>query len=245
MKLLPFDRAAVLRVAALCATVSAASPAHAQRARNPLLLSERPAPREGCKVESRPGTLPSFAELADSATLATTMRDFAREHPVRDGKTFGVYSVAFAADGRVERVAPVDYFLPQGYEPEFGSMIRTALRAQRPGTAWSVRVRIEPGDVPVFRVGRSETCEPVSLTRFELNAPALAQVERPAPMRVRVRVGAEGEAMGIEILRRSGDSELDRWVEQTLMRRAFRPGLVDGVAVPMDSEQTVTIRYRP
>ena len=245
MKLLPFHRAGMLRALIVCGALVAAAPAHAQRARDPRLLSERPAPRNGCVVSPRPDPLPSFAQLADSATLATTMGDFARKYPIRDGKMFGVYSVAFAADGSVERAAAVDYFLPQGLEPEFTAMVRHALRPQHAGKPWSVRVRIEPGDETGFRVGRSETCEPVSRTRFELTAPALYNLQRPVPMRVQVNVGTEGQIQAINILRPSGDRELDRWVEETLMRASFQPGLIDGIPVAMTHEETVTFKYRP
>lgn len=228
-----------------CALAFAAVPAHAQRARDPQLLSDRPAPREGCAIVRQPGTLPTPAALADSAALARSLAKFAEDYPVRDGKMYAVYSVAFAANGSVERVAPIDYFLPQGREPELNALVRQAIRAQRPANSWSLRLRVEPASEPVIRVGRSEVCAPRSTTRFELTHPALAQGTPPAPMRVRVYVGTEGRIRSIDVLRGSGDSELDRWVESTLLSRSFLPGLVDGVPVEMQRDEEVRIRYRP
>jgi TonB family protein len=173
------------------------------------------------------------------------MNEFARDFPIRDGKMFGVYSVAFAANGTVERVAAVDYFLPQGHEQDFAALIRTALRSQQPGAPWSVRVRVEPGAETVFRVGRSEVCEPRSRSSFQLATPAFSRILRPVPMRVQVRIATNGQIRAINILRPSGDNELDRWVQDTLLRRSFQPGLVDGTAVEMEREETVRFTYRP
>lgn len=228
-----------------CALALAAAPAHAQRARDPQLLSDRPAPRDGCSVVRQPGTLPTPGALADSAALARTLAEFAEQYPVRDGKMYAVYSMAFGADGRVERLSPIDYWLPQGRDAELTSRVRETIRAQRPGTPWSLRMRVEPASEPAILVGRSELCVPRSTTRFELTHPALQQGTPPAPMRVRVHVGKEGRILSIDVLRGSGDSELDRWVESTLLSRTFLPGLVDGIAVEMPREEEVRIRYRP
>ncbi len=237
-----FSRPAALLA---CALALAAVPAHAQRSRDPQLLSDRPAPRDGCALSRNPGTLPALSTLADSAALARTLAEYAQRYPVRDGKLYAVYSVAFGQDGRVERLEPIDYWLPQGHDAELASRVRETLRAQRPANPWSLRLRVEPASEPAIRVGRSEVCQPRSTTRFELTYPALQPGTPPAPMRVRVDVSKEGRIHSIDLLRGSGDSELDRWVERTLLTRSFQPGLVDGVPVQMDREEEVRIRYRP
>lgn len=224
---------------------AAPAPAHAQRARDPQLLSERPAPRDGCTTVKQPGTLPSADMLLDSASLARTLATFAEEHPIRDGKQTALYSVAFAADGSVERLKAIEYFLPQGEEPQVTEMVRQSFRPQRAGAPWSVRLRVEPGSATVVRVGRSEVCQPRSRTRFELNAPALSQMQTPAPMRVRVVVGTGGEIRSLLVTRSSGETELDRWVHDSLLRYTFEPGLIDGVPVVMERDEDVRLRHRP
>jgi outer membrane biosynthesis protein TonB len=57
-------------------------------------------------------------------------------------------------------------------------------------------------------------------------------------------VRANGEIAGMQLLRSSGDRELDRWVEQTLLGRRYHAQIVDGVAVPVEREEEVRIRYR-
>ena len=231
--------------ALLCAGTFAALPAHAQRARDPLLLSEKPAPRDGCSVSRLPTPLPELGALADSAALAQAVDAYGREYPIRDGKMFAVYSVAFAADGSVERVSAIDYLLPMEREPELTATVRRSVRAQRPGKPWSVRLRVEPGAAQNLRVGRSEVCPARSTTRFELTSNALSpDGGSPQPVRVRVVVREDGRIAGIHLLRSSGDRELDRWVEQTLLGRRYHAQIVDGVAVPVEREEEVRIRYR-
>lgn len=230
--------------AALAATLLL-SPAtsHAQ-SRAEQLLSDRPAPRQGCSVATTPGQLPTLSQLADSAALAAAVGEFATRYRLSEGTLFGLYSVAFNAEGGVERVQGLDYLMPQGRAEEFESMLRQHLRPQAPGRSFSVRVRVEPAGNPVFRVGRSEICEPHSNTRFTLTAPSLEGGRRPTPIRVRAVVNADGSVGDVQILRGSGSEELDRWVQDSLRRRRFQPGLVDGVAVPMEHEETVQFRTR-
>ncbi len=58
-------------------------------------------------------------------------------------------------------------------------------------------------------------------------------------------MGPDGRMQSLTLLRGTGDTEVDRWVYDTLLRRSFNPGLVDGVAVAMDHTQHVRIRARP
>ena len=230
---------------ALAGAFPFAQAAHAQRDRATVLLSDKPAPRDGCRIVPQPGRLPSFAQLADSVSLASALAKFAADHPVRDGKVFALYSVAFAGDGSVERVAPLDYWLPQGEEPALNAMIRASLARQQPGGPWSVRIRVEPGAEPVFRVGRSEMCSPRLTSRFELTAPALALQQAPPAIRVNLVVSNEGIIRSLTLVRSTGEAELDRWVHDTILGRSLQPGLLDGVAVEMKHQEDVRIKARP
>jgi TonB family protein len=215
------------------------------QSRTEQLLSDRPAPRHGCSIAPTPGRLPALSQLVgDSATFATAVAEYARQHPLRDGGMFALYSVAFTAEGTVERVKELDYLLPQGGADEFTSLVRASLRPQAAGKSWSVRMRIEPGAATVFRVGRSEVCEAESLTRFTVEAPSLEGGRRPTPLRLRVLVDARGNVTDVQLLRGSGSDELDRWVLDALRQNSFSFGLVDGVAVPMAVDVTVPFRSR-
>jgi len=234
------------RAIAVLAAAALLHPAHAAaQSRAEKLLSDRPPPRHDCTIATTPGRLPTLSQLVgDSATFATAVAEYARQHPLRDGGMFALYSIAFTPEGTVERVKDLDYLLPQGGADQFASLVRASLRPQAAGKSWSVRLRIEPGAATVFRVGRSEVCEPQAMTRFTVEAPSLAGGRRPTPLRLRVFVDARGNVTDVNLLRGSGSDELDRWVLDALRENPFSFGLVDGVAVPMTVDVTVPFRSR-
>jgi hypothetical protein len=219
-----------------------AIPAAAQRDRAAQLLSDRPAPRRGCTLAHDPTPLPAVDQLADSAALDQRVSAFAQQYPIRDGAMFGLYSIAFDGNGAVERVQSLDYLLPQGRADEFAALVRGALKPQRAGRPWSVRLKVEPGAAPKFRVGRSELCAPEMRVRFSVTAPANYPIASPPPMRVRVVVGDDGHVRSFEMLHGSGAPELDQWVESTLLNGSYAPGLVDGVPVIGELEMSLPIR---
>jgi TonB family protein len=212
--------------------------------RSALLLSDRPAPRASCHILYQPQPLPSLSQLADSAALVRDLADFARRYPLRDGSSRALYSVTYTADGRVERLNSLDYWLPEGQADAFTALVRRHLRP-RLSAGGSVRLLLQPGGDDPVRIGRSERCPPESRTSFRVVAPAIVQLQRPQPVRVRMHVDAQGRVLGTDLLSSSGDAELDRWVRQTLQRYQFAPGLIDGVAVEMPHEETVRIAARP
>jgi hypothetical protein len=239
-------RARTPRVLLAAAALAAASvtAAAAQNDRAALLLSDRPAPRRSCEVEMRPRALPTISQLADSAALMEAVTRFAEQFRLREGTLFALYSLVFDRDGNVERLAPLEYRMPQGHAESFAALVRQHIRRQERG-GFSVRLRVEPTGNPAFLVGRSERCPPEPTTSFELTAPAMAgPVSRPSPIRLRVWVTPEGTPGTINVMGSSGSSELDRWVRDSLARRRFRPGLLDGVPVAMEYEGTVRIRTR-
>jgi hypothetical protein len=200
------------------------------------------APRRGCTIAHDPEPLPGVDQLADSAMLDQRVTAFAQQYPIRDNTMFAVYSIAFDANGAVERVQAVDYMLPQGRAEELAVLVRSALKPQRSGRPWSVRLRLEPGATPKLRVGRSEVCPPAMLVRFSVIAPAHYPLQSPAPMRARVQVGEDGRVRSLHMLHRSGAPKLDQWVESRLAAGRYTPGLVDGVPVIGDVEISLPIR---
>lgn len=233
---------ALLAAAALL--VTGATAAAAQNDRATLLLSDKPAPRRSCEIVRHPRTLPTVSELADSTALMAAVSRFAEQFRLREGSLFALYSLAFDRDGNVERMVPLEYWLPQGQAETFAALVRQHIRRQERGS-FSVRLRVEPTGNPAFLVGRSERCPPEPTTSFELTAPAMAgPLSRPSPIRLRVWVTPEGAPGTIDVMGSSGSSELDRWVRETLTRRRFRPGLLDGVPVAMEYEGSVRIRAR-
>jgi TonB family protein len=209
-----------------------------------LLLSDRAAPRDDCRIVYQPHPLPPVGQIADSAALVEAVSAFTRRFPLTDGPARALYSVAFDRQGRLERLHPIDFWLPQRQAEAFHALVRTQIRTQASGP-WSVRLLVEDGAEPTLRVGYSERCDPVSRTHFRLIAPAMLQLQKPQPVRVRLDVTAEGRMRSVDLVGSSGSADLDRWITQTLQRYEFTPGLLDGAPVPMAFEETIRIQARP
>jgi TonB family protein len=212
--------------------------------RTNLLLSDKPAPRASCQILYQPQTLPAISQLADSTALLETLEEFARTYPLREGRHRALYSVAWTSEGRIERLNPIDYWLPRDQAENFTSLVRRHLQPQMPG-AGSLRLLLQPGSPEPVQIGYSERCPPEARTRFRLTAPAIVQQQRPQPVRVRMHVDTQGRVIGTQLLSSSGSVELDRWVADNLQRRQFAPGLIDGFPVAMDHEETIRIAARP
>jgi hypothetical protein len=167
---------------------------------------------------------------------------FAEQYPIRGDSMFALYSVAFDGNGAVERMQTLEYLLPQGRAEEFAALVRGALKPQRSGRPWSVRLKVTPTATPKFRVGRSEVCAPEMLVRFTVMAPANYPLTSPPPMRVRVQIGEDGRVRSFQMLHGSGAPDLDQWVESHLLNGRYAAGLVDGVPVIAELEMSLPIR---
>lgn len=236
------DLRPAVRALALAALALAglAAPAAAQD-RAALLLSDRPPPREGCRVDMSPRRLPAFDEIADSAAVVSAVRAWAGERRFADADSiFLLVSVGWNRDGRPVRGRGIRWYLPEGAGEELSRIVLANLRPQRGFT--NLRVRLVPGAEPRVQVGRAEVCPPLGLERVDLVAPeAFRDVSAPQRIRARVFVNAEGRSLGVDLLSRSGSRDMDDWVDQELRRRRFAPGLIDGY--PADMEYEATIRF--
>jgi TonB family protein len=236
-------RPAFLTAAVLLATVCEV---RAQGDREARLLSSRPAPRGNCSIVSAPRPLPAVAELADSVQLAADVGSFARQYDIGEGDSvYVLFTLAYGEGGRLERIVPIEGRHPAGQAEVFTGIVQRTLRLQARG-GWSVRLRIEVSGAPVFRIGNSERCPPDERVRFRLVSSAFAsQQRRPGPVRLRAWVTPEGAVGSIDILSSSGNRELDEWVRNSFARYRFGPGLLDGIPVAMEHEQTVRVQARP
>lgn len=237
---------AALALLAACAGAAGGSgtPAAPGLSREAVYLSSRPAPRENCRQAPVPMRLPALSELADSAALTAAVAGYAAQYrfDARRDTTYTLFSVAFARDGRVERVRGIEWWMPEGTVDPLAAIVSRHLKPQ-PGGG-SVRLRVRPDAQPVIRVGRSQVCRPGSAMSFHLVAPQLNPLLKPQPIQLRIRVSAEGRVVGAQVVRSSGDEELDRWVRSNVERYQYSPGLVDGVPVEMEYEQSVQIGAR-
>lgn len=224
-------------------TQPAAQPA-TQSSRESLYLSSRPAPRENCRPAPVPVRLPTLSELADSAALMAAISRYAEQHRLDAGRDtmYTLFSVAFAPTGRAERVRGIEWWMPEGTVDPLATIVGQHMKPRAGGG--SVRLRVRPDARPEIRVGRSQVCRPASRMSFRLEAPQLDPVSKPQPILLRIRVSAEGRVVGAQVLRSSGQEELDRWVRSNVEGYQYSPGLVDGVPVEMEYEQSIQITAR-
>ncbi|HEX8272251.1 MAG TPA: TonB family protein [Longimicrobiaceae bacterium] len=237
---------AALALLAACAGAAggSGSPAAPGLSREAVYLSPRPAPRENCGQAPVPMRLPALSELADSAALTAAIAAYAAQHrfDARRDSTYTLFSVAFGREGRVERVRGIEWWMPEGTVDPLAAIVSRHLKPQ-PGGG-SVRLRVRPDAQPIIRVGRSQVCRPGSAMSFRLVAPQLDPLSKPQPILLRIRVSTDGRVVGAQVLRSSGEEELDRWVRSNVERYQYAPGLVDGVPVEMEYQQTVQIAAR-
>lgn len=231
------------------ALLACAAPAAFAQHTNPVdeVVSRRadgPSPRRGCGPMREPRRLPGLAQLADSAALTQAVAEFARQNPIAgDSTPYGLYSLTVGVGGRVESLRPLGYWLPRSQVDAFGQLVGSHLRPREvaPGT---VRLRVEPGETPVFRVTQSVHCPAEVRTRFEIRSdnPGVPK-QQPQPVRVRVRVAPDGRVSTVHV-RSSGELEIDTWVQATLQRGSALPALVDGIPTEMEVETDIRVRLQ-
>lgn len=238
------NRFASVCTAAALALLSACAAATTQPGRESLYLSSRPAPRENCRPAPVPSRLPALSELADSAALMAAIGRFAEQHRFSAARdtTYTLFSVGFARDGRVERVRGIEWWMPEGTVDPLAAIVGQHLKPQSGGG--SIRLRVRPDARPEVKVGRSQVCMPKSGQSFHLVSGQIDPLSKPQPILLRIRVSADGRVMGSQLLRSSGQEEMDRWVRSVVDRYPYAPGLVDGVPTDMEYEQTIQIAAR-
>ena len=208
--------------------------------RRTLLLSDRRPPRGGCQVERR--AVPT-AELVDSAGLHAALVAHQAQRPTSDS-AFVLYSVRMNEAASVTHMNTLEMLLPPGGDEELRALVQPFLRSGARGIK-GFRLRLQPAsaDAPV-RVGRSEVCQPGGLRTIEFSIPLRANAEKPGTVRVRTRVAASGQILGVHPIQSSGMDWYDQAVVEFVMRRPINPGLIDGVPAEMEFDQTVLFRDR-
>lgn len=227
---------------ALLAMLAAAllSAGAAAQSREAMLLTDKRPPRRGCQVERR--NVPT-AELVDSAALHAAVAAYHAERPMGDS-AYILYSLRVNEAGSVVSMHLLEAYLPEGADQELRALVQPHLRTGARNIK-AFRIRLTPGSATApVRVGRSEICQPGGLRTVEFSAPMGANLVKPGNVRVRTRVSATGEILGVHPISGSGIDGYDQSVISYLMSRPVNPGLVDGIPAEMEYEQTVMYRDR-
>ncbi len=208
-----------------------------------VLLSNRPAPSPECRVDFTPSTLPAVSQLFDSARVMNRLADLKSDYSTADDSTYVLLSLSFDRSGALEDVHQVDYWAPPELIGEVERAVRESVAPQR--SELSARVRVQPLRETPLLVGRSELCPPRSGIRFQVTAGGIITPTTPPSVVVRVLVDEKGRVLSANLVSGTGDSELDRWVTDVILRHTYAPGLRDEKPVEMYIEERVDIRARP
>jgi hypothetical protein len=236
----PARRAAGFFALALALLGAAAAPsdAAAQRDRRATYLSDREAPRGDCRQSPRPGRLPTLDALADSAALMAGIESLAMEYRTTQDTSFVLLSVWMTAEGAVERVQEIDYYVAREMIEPLKALVSRTLKPQRGGGY--LRLRIHPGTRRVL-VGRSEVCMPRGPDRVNVRRSAISGRDIYQSYRARIQVNPDGRAISVTTARGTGEESIDVFIVRMLQSSPYTPGLVDGIATQMQYEQDVRV----
>lgn len=247
-------RLAALTVLALAAA-GCASPARSTAPLDPaireamLLTRHDLAPGRHCDVVDARAPLPSIATVLDTAALP----DYLRQAGAGADSGYGLFSVRFDSTGRAVRARLIEATFADSLRRPMEDVVASALVARAPGKPLAVRVRIDLGPTPGYRIGKSEYCRavhessgPSPVPMFD---PALTPVNRPAEkINYALDISTTGEVMDVRFVP-SIAFELDRAIRPWLMTQHWKPAIDDGLPVASEVKGSavleMSIQARP
>lgn len=235
--------------ALLLGAVTACAPAGVQSPRSETLLTHTPSPpgRE-CRPAAAPDVLPAVDALVDSAMLGADLLALAGPEGARGG--YAVLSLEFDRNGWNSRRSVIEHTLVPAVADSLQRLVFARRREVTPGEPFGVRLRVELGDGPWFRVGRQEVCAARVLDSSELALGegiwSARRAEPPLPgwnaVRVRVLVDERGAIADAHVEHSPVSIRSEAPLLNLLHSLSFEPALVDGA--PVSSWMRVSIPIR-
>jgi TonB family protein len=203
------------------------------------LLSWAPPPGQSCRPAERPASLPTPAEIADTAALRAAV-DGART----------VLSVSFDSTGAPSGARLIEADLTAGAAVALAEGVKRVLRPQPAGPSFRVILAIDDAGVGV---GRAESCPPAlanprdveQALREGLIAHRRAHpgyAPPPHPTVVDVFVDTLGVVTETRVQQLSGDAAADRIALDAARGMRFHPARLDSRPVPVWSRLPVQLR---
>ena len=191
-----------------------------------LVGANRAAAQDACH-SLEPKTLPSVGALFDSAALASRL----------PAGTLG--------DASELQITIVTIPKPHGYivnsdpaDTTASGVIGQILATLRPSRSAppAFRLYVTFGATPAMVVAHSQLCDPVAITQpaqisYRVATPAGTRPERPRSVTPRIRLGENGEVLRVDLGGGTGDSQLDRLMQQSLQSQRWRAATLDGRAI--------------
>lgn len=211
------------------------------------LLSNAPLPMDRtCRVAVDPLELPSAAVLVDSAALAAAVAEVWRQA----GSPAGHVLIGMRYDERGVNVrrAVIERHVPPALADTLQKLVFAYRRALPPAEReWGVRLRMDLGEQPVMRVGRSLVCAPrardpaagfgnsmagASFGDVRQSAPSPGLAESSGAVWVRVVLDAGGNVTDARVERTAIRAAAEQQVLRYVRNISFIPATEDGYPVP-------------
>jgi TonB family protein len=208
-------------------------------AAGPSLLPAGWAPPQGqrCEVQDAPGQLPSVDQVVDSAALAGELGGAAG---------YGLFTVGFDTLGMADTVRLSGGDLPAAAQTAWYQAVTRRMRERSPfpvpvrrgrPQGWSVLLRVDAGNPPALRVGRSEECPPVLTNAFAVQnyvQQAFSELirsnpiqQRPARVMMDFVVDSTGAVRDARVETSTGFPAVEEIAHRAIRQGSFQPALLN------------------
>ena len=226
------------------------------------LLSDAPRrfpERTYCRVSGYPETLPAANDVVDSAAFTAAAAQAWRAAGQPPGHV--LLGLRFDRGGLNVRRDVIEHRVPQALADTLQKLAFAHRRRVQPADAeWSTRLRVDLGDAPGLRVGRTEVCAPrmrsgpgawgSSLVgnawgdgRGSFAQLAMSDMADPSTVWVRVALDANGNVTEARVERSMGRRMNDMRVMNYLRTITFVPAMEDGY--PVAGQLSMPLRLGP
>jgi TonB family protein len=216
------------------------------------LLSDAPrrvAERTACRVSGYPKALPSADAVVDSAAFTAAAAELWRASGQPAGHV--LLGLRFDRGGLNVRRDVIEHRVDQALADSLQRLAFAHRRRVEPADEeWSVRLRLDVGEAPRLRVGRTEVCAPrlrggagggwgssTAMTGWSDGRGAFAQLAvsemtDPSTIWVRVALDARGNVTEARVERSLGRRMNEMRVLNYVRTISFVPAMEDGYPVP-------------
>jgi len=241
----------LIALAALLALPACASlQPDGMHSRAELLSDEPPHPLDrACRVSPEPQALPAANAVVDSAALSAAVAEVWRGA----GRPAGhlLVGLRYSPDGVNVRRDIIEHRVDDSLADTLQKLVFAHRRTAGPADReWSVRLRLDLGETPAMRVGRTEVCSPRprngSDTGFGTGVgtaawgdvrggfalPSYAEAYNPSTVWVRVALDASGNVTDVRVERSMTRLAWDARLLNYVRTISFIPAMEDGYPVP-------------
>ena len=218
------------------------------KARQAVLLTAHDlAPGRRCRIVDPEAQLPDVASIVDTAAVP----EYLRQANVSARDTgYALFSLRYDSTGKPVRARLIEATTPDSIADGLRAMISSAVVQRAAGTPIAARLRIDFTPAPVYRVGKSEYCDPQQIPVHVVQGPPTTVLPRgPSASREvsSYKYDAEISATGTVLAIRF-DSFIDPAVEVpmrvSMMKRRWEPALDDGAPVAGHATGSMRLEMR-